>query len=368
MIKVWKVAKYSDEKKLDSFKTYIALETAVAMHLSKYLIIEDVYGKKHKIATLAQLKKIKNILPTDENKKVGRCGSVKDDKKIVASYDEYEIANREIKYTLEELKNKFENMKNGKYFDFEDMLYSDLIIKAVKKAFPQYEDNSSLNEIFENMSESEFNNFLKTIEDKIKDAIHSDSFIYEIATEDFWNNLEGWYSNIENEFEDLCFYIEGSNMGWRQKSGNAVIYAKNMQDLFSKILPNTDTTVYVYDNGYGSLNVTVYHHDAPTGEYYMLTLFKLYVKEWLKNIEPKELGQFIQENGAYLPIDIEINEYDEDDEEYEEFGEFEYILNKVSYSEDNLDKLKENLLKDNNAIRDLMNWFAESAPEIILGN
>lgn len=80
MIKIWKVAKLTEKKDFSEIKTYGQLETIIAMGLSKYIIVEDIYGKKHNIKTLSQLAKIKNILPADEIRKNMQLGKKMENK------------------------------------------------------------------------------------------------------------------------------------------------------------------------------------------------------------------------------------------------------------------------------------------------
>lgn len=87
MIKIWKVAKFTEKKDFSEIKTYGQLEGIVAMRLSKYIIVEDIYGKKHNIKTLSQLAKIKNILPADEIRKNMQLGNKMEKYDVLKNFD-----------------------------------------------------------------------------------------------------------------------------------------------------------------------------------------------------------------------------------------------------------------------------------------
>jgi hypothetical protein len=63
------------------------------------------------------------------------------------------------------------------------------------------------------------------------------------------------------------FYVEGSNLGWRQRSGYKGFRSDNGQAFLHQLLPQTECTFKIEQEG-NTIYITNYHHDAPTGEFY----------------------------------------------------------------------------------------------------
>jgi hypothetical protein len=63
------------------------------------------------------------------------------------------------------------------------------------------------------------------------------------------------------------WHVEGKNMGWRNLSGYKNAKASTSEELFSEIMPNTEYNGRV-EASPKSLEITLYHHDSPTGEFY----------------------------------------------------------------------------------------------------
>lgn len=62
----------------------------------------------------------------------------------------------------------------------------------------------------------------------------------------------------------------GSNLGWRQLSGQKTFMAQTATELLSNLLPTTDVTVEIFTEG-RAIIIKCWHHDAPTGETYRVT-------------------------------------------------------------------------------------------------
>lgn len=67
---------------------------------------------------------------------------------------------------------------------------------------------------------------------------------------------------------------EGKNLGWQRMSGLKYFLASTGTKFLQELLPKTDCTFYIYliENGF---EITNYHHDAPTGETYIVTSHSL---------------------------------------------------------------------------------------------
>ena len=88
---------------------------------------------------------------------------------------------------------------------------------------------------------------------------------YQFAWEYFVDNFQMAMDMVSDEWTNGAWFVEGTSMGWRNTSGEALVVAKNAEDLLRKVMPDTDYTVKgSVENGL--ISMIVYHHDSPTGE------------------------------------------------------------------------------------------------------
>ena len=67
--------------------------------------------------------------------------------------------------------------------------------------------------------------------------------------------------------------VEGSNLGWRNRTGWKEFEAETAEELLNEILPNTDWTIQIeIDTIAEEIEIVAYHHDSPTGEFYKITV------------------------------------------------------------------------------------------------
>lgn len=81
---------------------------------------------------------------------------------------------------------------------------------------------------------------------------------------------------LDDAIENICpsgrWHAEGKSMGWQKRSGYKDFDAETGQEFLDNIMPNTDwNATIIIDNVEKSIKMTVYHHDAPTGESYVIT-------------------------------------------------------------------------------------------------
>lgn len=107
-------------------------------------------------------------------------------------------------------------------------------------------------------------------EDEAFSMAISDTQVMEWEFDDFKEQLKAILDDISPEG---FFYVEGRNMGWRHLSGHAVIKADNADSFIQKAFPKTSEWTFrgTYDPVKKALDYTLYHHDAPTGEFYTVT-------------------------------------------------------------------------------------------------
>jgi hypothetical protein len=81
-----------------------------------------------------------------------------------------------------------------------------------------------------------------------------------------WESLCGYLTElIEKRNPNGEWSAEVSGLGWRGLSGQMNFQVSTGEDLLQIILPKTDCTFRIYDDGEGGLVIQNFHHDAPTG-------------------------------------------------------------------------------------------------------
>jgi hypothetical protein len=95
----------------------------------------------------------------------------------------------------------------------------------------------------------------------------SDSELLEFEYGDF---LEDFSAILKHISKDGLFYVEGRNMGWRHLSGYLGLAAGNAREFIDRSFPRTSEWMLrgEYDRRRRVLTFTLFHHDAPTGEFY----------------------------------------------------------------------------------------------------
>ncbi len=95
----------------------------------------------------------------------------------------------------------------------------------------------------------------------------SDGDMIQWEFEDFKEQFSQILKDISPEG---LFYVEGKNMGWRRLSGHAEISANSAKNFIERAFPKTAewTLRGVYLSSKKVLEYSLFHHDAPTGEFY----------------------------------------------------------------------------------------------------
>lgn len=144
-----------------------------------------------------------------------------------------------------------------KYLCSKDLSDLDSIIK----------DNQSKDQITELVDENTWTptKLKEDLKEEISNWVYSSDSLgdYDIHEE---------LNQLLNEYDGKFWHIEGSNMGWRKRSGEKFAKIEDGQDFISKILPNTECSFFITKNEDNTLTMVNYHHDSPMGENYTLTL------------------------------------------------------------------------------------------------
>jgi len=111
----------------------------------------------------------------------------------------------------------------------------------------------------------------REIEDITDDEIE-EFFWEEYDKSIYWEMFE---MDLEEEFTDYIgkeVYVEGKNMGWRNRSGEKTFTLNETMDMFHKIVPECDLTYSMEKVKEGKYEVRIAHHDSPMGEIYNIKI------------------------------------------------------------------------------------------------
>tara|TARA_R110002110_G_scaffold11117_1_gene53945 strand:- start:578 stop:1039 length:462 start_codon:yes stop_codon:yes gene_type:complete len=109
----------------------------------------------------------------------------------------------------------------------------------------------------------------ESVSDKeIEEHFYSDYYIGDHCFEFFRDNLEEEFT----QYIGKEVYVEGSNMGWRNRSGEKTFTINETIDMFREIAPECDLTYKMEKVNEGEYEVRIAHHDSPMGEYYNLKI------------------------------------------------------------------------------------------------
>ncbi len=110
---------------------------------------------------------------------------------------------------------------------------------------------------------------VKDITDKeIEDHFYNDYYIGEECYESLRNDLDAEF--IEHIGKDV--YVEGSNMGWRNRSGEKTFTINDTIDMFREITPECELTYSMEKVKDKEYEVRIAHHDSPMGEMYNIKI------------------------------------------------------------------------------------------------
>lgn len=190
-------------------------------------------------------------------------------KQYVASYDPFGIVDREVEYI-------FETPEGHSYIWDDDDEISAFISE---KGYDNFKAN---------LEEA---GLLNSAEKVAWDDANGNADIFAFAWEDAHEGISEWMkASLPNTHAPDFWFAQGRNMGWRQRSGFALIKAKDGKEFLRGILPDTDVTfeAYTSENNPNALNMKVSHHDAPMGESYTVT-------PWIREILDLFVGDVWQE-------------------------------------------------------------------------
>ena len=110
--------------------------------------------------------------------------------------------------------------------------------------------------------------------DLITDKEISDYF-FSADSEEHHYHWEDFLEDLEEEFSQYIgeeVYVEGSNMGWRNRSGEKTFKIQSTKDIFWEIAPQCELTYEMEKVTDKDYEVRISHHDSPMGELYNLKI------------------------------------------------------------------------------------------------
>jgi len=109
----------------------------------------------------------------------------------------------------------------------------------------------------------------ESVTDKeIEEHFYSDYYIGQY-------HFDYFREDLEEEFRQhigKTIYVEGTNMGWRNRTGHKEFELINYEDIFYQIVPECDLTYYIRKIKENEYEVNISHHDSPMGEYYTIKI------------------------------------------------------------------------------------------------
>tara|TARA_R100001530_G_scaffold60360_3_gene43632 strand:+ start:3575 stop:4039 length:465 start_codon:yes stop_codon:yes gene_type:complete len=88
-------------------------------------------------------------------------------------------------------------------------------------------------------------------------------------------HFEYFRDDLEEEFRQYIgktIYVEGRNMGWRNRAGYKEFELTKGEDIFREITPECDLTYYIEKIKENEYEVRISHHDSPMGEHYNIKI------------------------------------------------------------------------------------------------
>ena len=110
--------------------------------------------------------------------------------------------------------------------------------------------------------------------ESVTDKEISDYFC-SVNSEEYQYHWEDFNEDMDEEFRKYIgkeVYVEGRNMGWRNRSGEKTFTLNDTIDMFREIAPECDLTYSMEKVKDREYEVRIAHHDSPMGEMYNIKI------------------------------------------------------------------------------------------------
>ena len=103
---------------------------------------------------------------------------------------------------------------------------------------------------------------------EIEKHFYNDYYIDELHWEYFRESLKEEFK----KYIGKTIYVEGRNIGWRNRTGWKEFELTDTIQIFNEIAPECDLSYYITKEKEGEWEVRVSHHDSPMGEFYKIKI------------------------------------------------------------------------------------------------
>ena len=104
--------------------------------------------------------------------------------------------------------------------------------------------------------------------EEVQEELEADLYFFEMHNEQFRCDIEEEF----NQHIDKEVYVTGTNMGWRNRTGEKTFVLEKPIDIFTEIAPQCQLSFYLHKINNEEYEVKLYHHDSPTGEFYNIKI------------------------------------------------------------------------------------------------
>lgn len=104
--------------------------------------------------------------------------------------------------------------------------------------------------------------------DEAYNRVYNDPDVFQWAWDDLTECLTEW---LKEKNDTPYWKCDVNNFGWRHLDGYKYFKARDGEELLRAILPDTDCTFTIYNDGKHGIKIENAHHDAPMGgEWYYI--------------------------------------------------------------------------------------------------
>jgi len=103
----------------------------------------------------------------------------------------------------------------------------------------------------------------------VEGSNHSDDFEWEClcdAITEAMNKVQGYIPEKDKIYYSGLWHVEVNSFGWMEQNGYNIFKADDGETLLFHILPHTDCTFWLHENGEYNLRLRNAHHDSPMGK------------------------------------------------------------------------------------------------------
>lgn len=104
--------------------------------------------------------------------------------------------------------------------------------------------------------------------EEVQEELEADLYFFEMHNDQFRYDIEDEF----NQHINKEVYVTGTNIGWRNRTGQKTFVLEKPIDIFTEIAPQCQLSFYLHKINNEEYEVKLYHHDSPTGELYNIKI------------------------------------------------------------------------------------------------